>query len=244
MDGTEDHPGSTRSRPWIAGLTMAGIAAAAAVISYLDGLYLVHRAGAHGHAAYLYPLLPDGLIVISAQSLYGAAQGGQPRPRWATTGIVLGAVLTAAMNVAAGAGLKVPLALVDGVVPVVFFVALEILIGLIRRGRAGVGFAPPRAPGPAAQSHCGHTVALTVGEAVRLADEHARQCLGEPISQRQLAASFGLSRPKVAELVGATPQTRPGRSVDVPRPGRPDAPAPGPGLSGAGANGDHPDGGR
>jgi hypothetical protein len=30
---------------------------------------------------------------------------------------------------------------------------------------------------------------------------HGRDCLGEQPSQRHLAATFGLSRPKVAELV-------------------------------------------
>jgi predicted XRE-type DNA-binding protein len=38
---------------------------------------------------------------------------------------------------------------------------------------------------------------------------HARDCLGEPLSQRQLSAAFGLSRPKVAELVGPLNGTAP-----------------------------------
>ena len=57
--------------------------------------------------------------------------------------IILGAGLTVAMNVAAGWSVSPLLAVADGFVPVVFFVALEILIGLIRRGRVPV---PGRVP--------------------------------------------------------------------------------------------------
>lgn len=130
---------------WAAGLVMAGLAVVAAVISYNDGLFLVRFAGAGGRLAYLYPLLPDGLIVISSISLYEAATSGQPRPKWATTGLVLGGVLTLVMNFAAGYARGPLLAGVDSAVPVVFFVALEILIGLIRRSRA----VPVAVPTPA-----------------------------------------------------------------------------------------------
>jgi hypothetical protein len=135
----------TRRTRWTAGLTMAGLAAVAAIISYNDGLFLIRLAGVLGRLAYLYPLLPDGLIVISSLSLYEAAVTGARRPRWAMAGIILGALLTVAMNVAAGASVSPLLALADGFVPVVFFVALEILIGLIRRGRATV---PPAVSTP------------------------------------------------------------------------------------------------
>jgi hypothetical protein len=129
-----------------AGATMAAFALIAAVISYSDGLLLIRIAGVTGRLAYLYPLLPDGLIVISSLSLYEAAVTGARRPRWAMAGIVLGAGLTVAMNVAAGWSVSWLLAVADGFVPVVFFVALEILIGLIRRGRVAV---PARVPAAA-----------------------------------------------------------------------------------------------
>ena len=126
-----------------AGVTMAAFALIAAVISYSDGLLLIRLAGVTGRLAYLYPLLPDGLIVISSLSLYEAAVTGTRRPRWAMAGIFLGAGLTVAMNVAAGWSVSLLAAVADGFVPVVFFVALEILIGLIRRGRVTVPAAVP-----------------------------------------------------------------------------------------------------
>src|SRR5487761_1381255 len=202
---TDSHPGSGRRKPWIAGVTMAALAAVCAVISYNDGLLLIRLAGAHGQVAYGYPLLPDGLIVVSTTAAYEAARAAIPRPRWATAGIVLGAGLTVAMNVGAGAGQSWLFALADLFVPVVFFVALEILFWLIRRGGAGAR----TFPGPPSRSQCPHTVAMTAEDAVRLADEHARACLREPVSQRQLAASFGLSRARVAALVAPAPVSSP-----------------------------------
>ena len=58
----------SRGTRWTVGLTMAVFAAVAAVISYNDGLFLVRSAGETGRVAYLYPLLPDGLIPISLAS--------------------------------------------------------------------------------------------------------------------------------------------------------------------------------
>lgn len=145
-------------------LTMAAFATAAAVISYNDGLYLVHLAGTRGHLAYLYPLLPDGLIVISWTSMYEAGLTRIARPRWATAGIALGACLTVSMNVTAGILHNELDALIDGVVPVVFFVALEILMGLIRRRHdsapAETGAGHGETPWPA--------VPETTGDALRL----------------------------------------------------------------------------
>ena len=45
-------------------------------------------------------------------------------------------------------------------------------------------------------------MAGTVDDAIVNAFLHARDCVGEAPSQRQLAAAFDVSRPKVAELVG------------------------------------------
>lgn len=58
---------------------------------------------------------------------------------------------------------------------------------------------PPEPP----SGQCGHTVAGTPEENVVRAFLHGRDCLGEPPSQRKLAERFGLSRPRVAQLVGS-----------------------------------------
>ena len=47
-----------------------------------------------------------------------------------------------------------------------------------------------------------HGVAASAEDAVVQAFLHARDCAQTPLSQRHLAAAFGVSRSKVAELVG------------------------------------------
>lgn len=190
-----DRAAATSSTRRTVGLTMAGLAIACAVISYTDGLFLVHRAGATGWVAWLYPLLPDGLIVISVASLYDASQSRARRPRWATTGLAIGAVLTLAMNVAAGLAHTEMDALVDGVVPVVFFVAVEILNGLIRRGRGGDVDRP-------AAAACDHELPpppLTLDDAIRAAAEAG-------LSKRRIADVFECGRPRVDQVLPPVPK--------------------------------------
>lgn len=179
------------------GIIMVLLAAGAAVVSYNDGLFLVRLAGIRGHVAYLYPLLPDGLIIISWASAYEAGLAGlRRRPAWATAGIALGAILTLAMNIGAGVLHNRLQALVDGVVPVVLFVALEILVGLIRRGRGAAAV-----PDDAAGWECLHGVAGSVEDAIRLAWAHERECLGLKTTFLELETRFEIPRKRVAELV-------------------------------------------
>jgi hypothetical protein len=171
---------------------MGFIAAIAAVISYNDGLTEMRHAGAAGGIALLYPLLPDGLIVICLMALYqGARMRPEPkRPGWATAGLILGAGLTLAQNVGAGAGTGVLLAVIDGFVPVVFFVAAEVLIWTIRTGRA-----KPAATVPG----CAHKVG-DPADAIRVAVEHARECLDEKVTIRGLSRQLGVDHRKVSVL--------------------------------------------
>jgi hypothetical protein len=160
-------PSRTASAPrvtgWSSTATMVAFTAIAAVISYNDGLYLIRFAGALGMIAYLYPLLPDGLIFISSVRLYRAAP---ERPRWAMAGIILGIGLTLAMNIGAGVLHNWMYALADACVPVVFYVALEILRGSVKRGREGVP--PPSFPAAStpAEPDTGPDEPLTPDEAL------------------------------------------------------------------------------
>src|ERR1019366_8604445 len=90
--------------------------------------------------------------------------------------------------------------------PVALVLSLETLMGLVRRSRElevsrGDGRAGPR-PG-----QCPHQVAMTADDAVVSAYLHGRDCdcdcdCDTP-SQRQLAAQFGVSRARVAALIGS-----------------------------------------
>lgn len=195
MEPIDSQPDATRDWGWTIGLPMVALAAFAAVISYTDGLFLIRLAGEHGRVAYLYPLLPDGLIVISWKSLHDAAREGVPRPGWATAGLVLGAGLTLAMNVAAGLAHSSLDALADGFVPVVFFVALEILIGHVRRGRGG----DVAQPVPAACDHPEPVPPLSLDEAIRLAFDAG-------LSKRRIALDFECGRPRVDQTLPPEPK--------------------------------------
>ena len=64
----------------------------------------------------------------------------------------------------------------------------------------------PSQPEPAGPplAGCGHTVAGTPDENVIRAYLHERDCLGGTPSQRQLATTCpGVSRPRVAQLIGS-----------------------------------------
>jgi hypothetical protein len=188
-----DEEGPVRNRTgWqyaAAGLFIAGIAA---VVSYRDGLVVARLAGNHDDQAYLYPFLPDGLIVVCLLALYEASRARVKRSRWAMGGLVLGIALTLAQNVYAGLAHSILDAVLDGMVPVVFFIAVEVVLWHVRRGR---GPSPPRGS-PAASARSVPSGSFQAAE-VSMAETAAA---GNPWSRNQLQARFGLSRSEADEI--------------------------------------------
>jgi hypothetical protein len=82
------------------------------------------------------------------------------------TGIILGIGLTLAMNVGAGVLHNWMYALADACVPLVFFVALEILRGSVKRGRDGLPPTPVPAVTTDAEPDTGPGEPLTPDEAL------------------------------------------------------------------------------
>src|SRR5215472_2748188 len=158
------------------------IAVIAAWISYNDGLFVARLAGNHDHQAYAYPLLPDGLIVVCLLALLEAARAKVPRSRWAMGGLLLGAVLTLSMNVYAGLAHSELDAVIDGFVPVIFFVACEVVLWHVRRGRGA-------AQGDNLQSSPAVTVPSSNFEAAE-ASMAATAAAGNPLSVNQLQDRF------------------------------------------------------
>jgi hypothetical protein len=183
-----------------AGLFIAGIAA---VVSYRDGLFVARLAGNHDDQAYLYPFLPDGLIVVCLLALYEASRARVKRSRWAMGGLVLGIALTLAQNVYAGLAHSILDAVLDGMVPVVFFIAVEVVLWHVRRGR---GPSPARGS-PAALPACPHKVG-DPADAIRVAVEHARECLDEKVTIRGLSRQTGIDHRKLSVLARAAPLER------------------------------------
>ncbi len=161
----------------------------AAVVSYRHALQVVRDAGTGGGWAYLPPLLPDGLIYISAVALYEAAHARARRPRWAVAGLLLGCLVTLVMNVASGWPDRNGSAWINALAPVVLFFALEILTGVLRRAPAG--------PQEAA---AGRLPAMSLDEALAAAAPYQ--------SQRELAANFGVGKTTAARKGRAAVGTR------------------------------------
>ena len=176
---------------------LAGVSAIAAVVSYLHALAVVRAVGATAPVSYLIPFLADLVILGASAAMIDAARGGAAKPRLATVSLVAGVGVTLAMNVAAGLGHGVAGALVAGWPAVAFVLSLESLAVLVRSGRTSGKF--PEVPATADQ--CPHTVATTRDDAITAAYLHARDCLGEPLSYRSLAASFDMHHSAVGRLV-------------------------------------------
>jgi hypothetical protein len=158
------------------------IAVAAAALSYDHALSVAERVGTEPPLAYLVPLLPDGLIVLAFASMQDAAQGRAPRPGWATLGLALGIAVTLVLNVASGWHHGWGGRLLNALAPVALVVAIEVLVGMLRRGRTAKEIAV--------------TSDLDDGgepvEPVPVHDALAR--LTQDYSQRELAAALNISR--------------------------------------------------
>jgi hypothetical protein len=190
-------------RIWlIAGLALFALAAITAIVSYLHALAVVRSVGNTGAVAYLIPFVADLMIVSASMVLLEAARNSAIKPALAIVSLVFGIGATLAMNVAAGWHHGSAGALVAALPPVALVLSLETLLGLVRRSRE---FEVPRDDGRAGPQpgQCPHQVAMTADDAVVSAYLHGRHCDGDAPSQRQLAAQFGVSRARVAALIGS-----------------------------------------
>lgn len=166
----------------LAALPVAAVAVIAGVVSYahIEGLALsVHQSLA---TARMLPFSVDFLIVAASVILLNGSALG-----W------LGVAATLFANVESGLSHR-PLAATVAGWPAMAFTLASFMLERWLASRA-----VPPAPGAAP---CGHTVAGTPEENVVQAYLHERDCLGQTPSQRRLAAAYGMSRPKVAALVG------------------------------------------
>jgi hypothetical protein len=189
---------------FLAGLSLAALAAITGIVSYLHALTVVYLTGSAGLVAYLIPFVADLMIVTASLAILDAIRHHAPKPPLAMVSLVAGIGSTLAMNIVAGLHISAGGALVAALPPVAFVLSLETLMGIVRLARAGDGASHLTATG----GQCPHQVAMSAEDAIVTAYLHARDCLGEPVSQRQLSATFGVPRPKVATLVGNLNGTR------------------------------------
>ena len=207
--------GTAKARGWpyiVAGVLFAGIIG---WISYTDALSVARMAGNTGGIAYAYPAIPDGLLFFSLLSAWEAARAGVGRSRWAVAGLVLGAGMTLAANVGAGLAHTVLDALIDGLVPVCFFIAVEIVLWHVRRVRA---------PGPETAS-AGASVPASLPTLRQLQAKHGcGQATARKIRAELAAFERGRGNSNLTTGAGITPATQRSRGGAVP-PAPPAVPA-------------------
>ena len=178
----------TRDRSAIlAALPVAAVAVIAGVVSYSHIEALGLRTGQSITDARLLPLAVDGLIVAGSVILLAGSLLG-----WLA--VVPGVGATVFANVASGLP-HGPLAATVAAWPAAAFSLASFTLERWLKSRAR--------PVAASGAPCGHVVAETLDETVVRAYLHGRDCLGQPPSQRWLAATYNVSRPKVADLVGS-----------------------------------------
>jgi len=189
----------------VAGLAFTVVAGVTGVVSYTHIEDLTLALHQSLMVARLMPFGIDGLIVVGSVALLQAADD-HPYLGWLC--VAPGAVASLFANIESGLRWGYLAAGWAGMASAAFFLATFTLERWLKAqaGRGG------RTGQPDTDSNdeetiredpdrCPHSLALTADEAAVQAFLHARDCLGEAISQRQLSEAFGISRSKVAELV-------------------------------------------
>lgn len=167
------------------GAVVTAVAAFAAVVSYSHIYDLGHAHGQSGTAARLLPLSVDGLILAASLVILHETRNERPAPALARAMLALGVAATVAANVAYEIAYGALGAVISAWPAVAFVGTAEMAMVLVRRGRGR----PASVPAPASVP----TVAADAESAARAALA-ASVAAGNPVSQRQLMARFGLTR--------------------------------------------------
>lgn len=192
----------------LGGVALAAVAVVAGRISYMHIEAFTLAEHQPRTVAMLAPFAVDGLIIVGSVVLLQAITG-QEWLGW--LGVGPGVAASVFANVESGIHYGLLSAIWAGVPAAFFALACFIFERWLSSqvasggGRGGNGTETLRDTKDFedASGQCPHGVAGTVAEAVVNAFLHGRDCTGEAPSQRQLAASFGQSRDKVAALVGS-----------------------------------------
>ena len=189
----------------VAGLALATVAMAAGVVSYTHIDALTVALGGSRLAGHLVPVGVDGQIGVGSVVLLTAT--GR-HARWGWPPIVLGMAESLFANYMSGIShgrLGATWAMVPALAFAVATFTLERWAKSQVTGAAGVASANTLSSDGEWDDEpahvCPHYAGASVESAAVQAFLHARDCTDAPMSQRQLSVAFGLSRPKVAELV-------------------------------------------
>ena len=114
---------------FLAGLSLAALAAITGIVSYLHALTVVYLTGSAGLVAYLIPFVADLMIVTASLAILDAIRHRAPKPPLAMISLGAGIGSTLAMNIVAGLHTSAGGALVAALPPVAFVLSLETLMG-------------------------------------------------------------------------------------------------------------------
>lgn len=211
-----------------AAAVVVAIGVVAAVVSFRHALEVVRAHGETGVTVYLSPLTIDGLVYVASMVMLDSARRGQRPPGLAKWALGLGIGATVAVNVLHGIA-HGPVGAVIAAWPAVCLVlVVELLMGMIRRGRAAgfegavdqvadiedglaevaAGLAAEQVPGLVLDRPdqglpvlvaAGSTAPADLVEAVISARLAGR-------SERDVAKAFGVSRYRVKKLTAAHSQ--------------------------------------
>ena len=184
--------GTDRAVRWATIIAVGAVGLAAAVLSYRHQFELAAGHGESALTAKLIPISIDGLLLAGTLAVLDASRR-QTGHAWAARVTVgLGVAMTMWANIVHGLGYGWAGIIISGWPPVALMAAIEVLARMVR----------PAVPEPPAGATTGPPVPADVNEAVRLA-HLASIAAGQPLSQRQLAERFGVSRRQVGQVGAA-----------------------------------------
>lgn len=125
---------------------VVAVAAFAAVISYQHIYFVARHHGQDGSASGLLPLSVDGLILAASLVMLHESRAGRDTPHLTRFALWLGIVVTVAANVGYGVPFGIVGALVSAWPALSFVLAVEMLMGLVRRSRSAPVAQPETAP--------------------------------------------------------------------------------------------------
>jgi hypothetical protein len=188
-----------------AGLALATVASVTGFISYTHICALTLDLHQSWKTAHLMPLAVDGQIVVGSVVLL---TGRGRAAWWGWLGVVPGLAESLFANWESGI-VHGHLAAIWATVPAQAFAVASFMFERWLKAQVGhTGQTGQSDQDPTGEKHieshantCPHRVVWTVNDAVIQAFLHARDCMGDAPSQRQLAKQFEISRSRVAELV-------------------------------------------
>lgn len=192
--------------------TVVGLGGVAAVVSFRHALEVVQDHGETRDTAMLYPLTIDGLVFASSMVLLDSARRGEKAPalaKW-TLGIGIGA--TVAVNVLHGIAHGFVGAVIAAWPALALVLAVELLMGLIRRGRqtAVDPVAEAAAVVEFVESPIGSDLAPATPadpadedlDSLDEDDDRAQRHIDAMIANMKLANQAGISQERLAEMLG------------------------------------------